>query len=127
MEIIDTRHVTPDEYSIEKIHIGYDWSGQEPKYIQPYISLSLKPEGYLRNRFGEGGQSYEKKEHGAQKIKIRASEFQQMVEALNDEVKLCHKVLLDHGLIPALFEARYAEADQVGTQSENSFGQTTDG
>jgi hypothetical protein len=106
MEIIDSRHVTPDDYSVEKVWIGYDRSEQDPKYIQPCVYVSLQPEGYMRDRFGQGGRSYEKKKHGAQQLKIRASEFQRMIDALSEEVKLCRKLLLDHNLIPALIEAR---------------------
>lgn len=105
MQIIDTRHVTPDDYCIEKIHVGYNWD-RDPKYVQPYISVSLKPKGYLRSRFAEGGQSYETKKHGAERLIIRAPELQQMMEALTDELQLCHKVILEHDLVPALIEAR---------------------
>ena len=59
----------------------------------------------MRNRFNEG-QSYETKKHGAQNLKIRAVELKQLMDAFSDEVQLCHKLLLDHDLIPELIEAR---------------------
>jgi hypothetical protein len=106
MQIIDTRHVTPDDYSIEKIHVGYDW-GHHSKYVQAYISVALKPDGYHRTRFADGGQSYETKKHGAERLIIRAPELQQMMEALTDELQLCQKVILEHDLVAALIEARH--------------------
>lgn len=106
MEIMDTRHVTPDAYSIESIHVGYDWSRSGSRYAQAYLSISLKPEGYFRNRFAEGGESYEVKKHGAEKLKIRADELTEMTNALSEEIKLCHQLLVDHDLMPKLIEAR---------------------
>jgi hypothetical protein len=59
-------------------------------------------------RFAEGGQSYETKKHGARELIIRADELAQMMDALGDEVRLCHKVLLDNNLISELKKARQA-------------------
>ena len=119
MQIIDTRHVTPDDYRIEKIHVGYDW-GSNPKYVQPYISVSLKPQPYFRNRFAEGGQSYERKIHGAERLIIRAPELQKMMEALTDELQLCHKVILEHDLVPALIDARHEKTAQQSHQETSA-------
>jgi hypothetical protein len=106
MEIVDSRHVTPDRFSIEEVRVVYDWSQDEPSYVSSSLIVSLKPEGYLRSRFADGGVSYETKKHGARQLKIHASEFEQMMEAFNEEVKLCHQVLLENGLMPKLAEAR---------------------
>jgi hypothetical protein len=107
MEIIDSRHVTPDLFSIDSIRVTYDWSEHEPKYVSPYLIVSLKPEGYMRTRFADGGASYERKKHGARELKIRANELKQMMDAFSEEVKLCHQLLLDHGLMSELMEARW--------------------
>lgn len=124
MEIVDTRHVTPDEYSIEEIRVGYNWSRPEPKYVGSYLSISLKPKGYLRNRFSDGGVSYETKKHGAQQLIIHADEIKQMVEAFSDEVTLCHKLLLEHDLVPELIKARHSkrEAAQAKSAAQASVG-----
>jgi hypothetical protein len=116
MEIIDTRHVTPDLYTIEGIHVTYDWS-QRPRYISPTLVISLKPEGYMRSRFSEGGASYETKKHGARQLRITSHELQQLVAAFADEVDLCHEVLLNHKLIPDLAELRRKRQQPNGDES----------
>jgi hypothetical protein len=104
MEINGTRHVTPDLYSIKEVRVEYDWSKSEPKYVAPYLSVSLEPEGYFRDRFAEGGSSYEKKKHGARSFKISAAEFKRLADAFTKEIELCHRLLLEHGLIPELLQ-----------------------
>lgn len=111
MQIEDTRHVTLDDYEITAVNVGYDWSTHPPKYVERYISITLEPEGYLRDRFDQGGQSYEKKKHGARRLVIRGRELEKIMGALNDEVTLCHQLLLDHGLIPEL-KIRRSDANQ---------------
>lgn len=86
MEIIDTRHKSPDTYDFKDISVGYDWSTQDPKYVQRYLTISLDPRIYARDRFE--GQSFEKKKHGARQIKIYASEMQKMIDALNLELAI---------------------------------------
>jgi nitrate/TMAO reductase-like tetraheme cytochrome c subunit len=105
MEIIDSRHVTPDRFSIEKVRVDYDWSEGAPAYVCASLIVSLKPEGYLRSRFVEGV-SYETKKHGARQLTIRAHELKQMMEAFSNEVDLCHQLLAENGLMPKLAEAR---------------------
>jgi hypothetical protein len=63
MQIEDTRHKTPDDYSVEAVYVGYDWSNHDPKHLARRITLKLKPEPYFRSRFAEGGESYESKKH----------------------------------------------------------------
>jgi hypothetical protein len=105
MEIIDSRHVTPDRFSIEEILVDYDWSEGKRAYASASLIVYLKPEGYMRTRFIEGA-SYETKKHGARRLIIRAHELKQMTEAFSNEVDLCHQLLAEHGLMPKLAEAR---------------------
>lgn len=114
MEIEDTRHVTPDRFSIEGLRVGYDWdSDSKRKWVSRYLVIYLKPEGYLRDRFTSGGSSYETKKHGARRIKINAHEIGQIMDALNNELEICHQVLLEKGLIPELAEARRKAAEKA--------------
>jgi hypothetical protein len=106
MEIIDTRHTTPDLFSIKDVRVAYDWSREGAKYVSPTLIVSLEPEGYMRDRFAQGGASYEKKKHGARQIKITGREMKRLIAVFNEEVDLCHQVLLDHGLIPELLKLR---------------------
>jgi hypothetical protein len=105
MEIIDSRHVTPDRFSIEKVRVDYDWSEGVRASVSASLIVSLKPEGYMRSRFIEGA-SYETKKHGARQLTIRGYELKKMMEAFSDEVDLCHQVLVENGLMPKLLEAR---------------------
>jgi hypothetical protein len=61
----------------------------------------------MRTRFAEGGASYEKKKHGARELRIRGDELKEMMKSYSEEVKLCHQLLLDHGLMQKLAEARW--------------------
>ena len=105
MEIIDSRHVTPDQFSIDNIRVAYDWSDDGSKYVSPHLIISLKPEAYMRTRFSEGA-SYETKKHGARILKIRANELKELMDVLSEEVEICHRLLLDRGLMPELAQAR---------------------
>jgi hypothetical protein len=105
MEIIDSRHVTPDRFSIQKVRVDYDWSEGVRASVSASLIVSLKPEGYMRPRFIEGT-SYETKKHGARQLTIHAHELKKMMEAFSDEVDLCHQVLVENGLMPKLLEAR---------------------
>jgi hypothetical protein len=106
MKIIDTRHVTPDDYKIKNVQVKCSWSARDPKYIYPYLTVTLEPEKYFRDRFSQGGASYEKKKHGARELIIGANELRQMMDALNREMQTCYDVILDNDLMPALAEAR---------------------
>lgn len=113
MEIEDTRSATPDRFSIEDLRVGYDWdTDTERKWVSRYLLIYLKPEGYLRDRFASGGSSYETKKHGARRIKLNADEIAQIMDALKNEVEICHQVLLEKGLIPELAEARRQAAEK---------------
>jgi hypothetical protein len=71
----------------------------------------------MRSRFAEGGASYEKKKHGARELRIRASELRQIMDAYREEVELCHQLLLEHGLMPKLAEARRTSQEKSSTQA----------
>jgi hypothetical protein len=120
MEIIDSRHVTPDQFSIDNVRVVYDWSEREPKYVSPYLIVSLKPEGYMRSRFSEGGASYETKKHGARELRIRVNELKQMMDAFSEELKLCHQLLLDHGLMSKLAQARWDMSSRETSSAQAS-------
>jgi hypothetical protein len=105
MEIIDSRHVTPDRFSIQKVRVDYDWSEGVRASVSASLIVSLKPEGYMRPRFIEGT-SYETKKHGARQLTIHAHELKQMMEAFSNEVDLRHQLLAENGLMPKLAEAR---------------------
>jgi hypothetical protein len=118
MEIADTRHQTPDRFSIKEVFVHYDWSSNPSAWVSPYLVINLKPEGYMRDRFGNGGASYETKKHGARQIRIHASEFKLMMDAFSNEVDICHQVLVENGLIPELIEARQKATLKERTSKE---------
>jgi hypothetical protein len=88
------------------------------RYVAPYLLISVKPDYYMRDRFGQGCASYEKKMHGARTLRITLREFQQMADALKDEVELCHRILLEHDLVPKLEDARRAQQARKATSAE---------
>jgi hypothetical protein len=103
MHIKDTRHATLDDYSITDVQVRCDWS-EGSKHVVPYLNVSVKPQAYERARFD--GSSRETKKTGAREVMIYFHELQKMMDALKDELDLCHQLLLEHDLIPKLVEAR---------------------
>src|SRR5713101_1149216 len=102
MQIIDSRHESPDDYSITVVQLGWErWPGDP---VSTYLSVSLKPEAYRRSRFE--GSSRETKKHGARRLIITHDELQKMVEALRDELTLCYQVLNEHHLLSKLHDAK---------------------
>jgi hypothetical protein len=74
----------------------------------------------MRDRFAQGGASYEKKKHGARQIKITGREMSRLIAAFNEEVDLCHQVLLDHNLISELLELRTKKRREVAAGGTGS-------
>src|SRR5713101_2708399 len=100
MRIIDTRHETPDDYTIKDVAVNTEvvHDPGRRRLVYTNVRVSLEPEPYLRNRFALG-QSHEKKKHGARELIISHEELQQMIGALRGELDRCYQFLCDHKLL----------------------------
>ena len=106
MRIKDSRHQTLDDYSIETVQVLTDACRGEHPFVYPYLNVSLKAKPYSRDRFSQGGTSYETKKHGARAIMLGFDELQMLTDAVREEMGLCYDVLNKHGLLRELAQTR---------------------
>jgi hypothetical protein len=116
---------TPDPYSIQKIEISFgpaeDRSQVDPEtkkvitrklYYPGHLWVSLEPKPYDRNR-GFGGQSHGVKKNNPCQLKIPFDEFQQLQQAMSDELKDCYQFLLENDLLTAFLKRKEEREDEA--------------
>jgi hypothetical protein len=121
MLFTDDRNKTPSKYSIKTIQARNEW--EMHGHVHSYLSISLEPARYHRNRFE--GKSYEKKKFPAE-LRIAFGELLEMAAAmtrgLQGELDVCYQVLSEHGLMGDVSRKHQEGNPQEGTDAAQKPG-----
>ena len=107
MEIID-RNPTPDRYSIKDISV--QCRREYENHVSLYLTVSLEPAYYQRNRFGNNTTA---KKKNPCTLRIPLEEVFRMEGVLRNELRDCHEFIVEQDLLVEWFARKHAPVETI--------------